>query len=471
MATNVTTTELETALNELATGLGLSVKEFVEGGFLDLATYNVDKSAVLARLDAIDVVNGVDGVNTLVEKMTQLDAIFTENGSLATDVLNRITANATATQAVATDLAALDAKLVAEQAVQDANIAKNASDITTLGTTVAANKTASDAADAVLDGRITATEGDLTTLKGDATVVGSVANAVKAEKDRAVAAEAANRTTSDAAIATAKQEAITAAATAATAGDAALQSQIDNLGTASATTDANVAAVQAELDATQAGLGLNADGSFTPVDGTNASESYAMDVAGDANTLKKAVRKVAREAKTRDDALATSIADNAAALAAETAARVQLGTDLAAADVVLDNKIVQEIADRTAGDAALQTQIDGLAGTGTGSLGSLETRVGVVESDLNDTVDGTGALVKGVKSRLTDAEAAIAAETAARTAANTQLDTDLKAYSDANDLKASQMDVCAIGNSFRAALGLGAVNCAATATTTTTTGL
>ena len=84
----------------------------------------------------------------------------------------------------------------------------------------------------------------------------------------------------------------------------------------------------------------------------------------------------------------------------------------------------------------LQSQIDSITGAGAGggvSLTSLDGRLKVVEDDLNDTTDANGNTVKGVKSRLADVEA--------------------------NMLKASDLDICAIGNKFRASLGLSAIDC------------
>ena len=469
MADNVTTQELETALQDLATGLGLSVKEYVEGGFLDLTTYGTDKAAIVARLDALDVIDGADGVDTLAEKVVALNAIFTENGNLATDVLNRIAANTTAIGAVQNELTDYKTANDAVQAIQDANIASLQSGQSALTSTVAANKTASEAADAALDVRATAVEGDIATLKGDDTVVGSVANAVKAETSRAQAAEAANASAATAAIATAKQEAIDAAGVVSAAGDAALQTQIDALGTAGTATEAAITAAQAELDATQAAIGLNADGSFTPVDGADTLEEYVQDVAGDANTVRKAIRKVARKSKATNIALGARIdAAEAAAtgLAADLATEVSTRTTEVAAGIAattaVDNRVTAEIADRTAADTSLQTQIDALGGSGSGSLGDVENRIDVIEGELNDGVDGNGDLVKGVKTKVQDNAAAIAAEEAARVAAFTQLDTDLKAYSDARDLKAASMDMCAVGNKFRQALGLADNSCGAT---------
>jgi len=72
MADNVTTDDLEAALKNLAESMGLSVKEYVEGGFLDLTTYGQDKAAILARLDAIDVINDDSIRYTFIDVAKQL---------------------------------------------------------------------------------------------------------------------------------------------------------------------------------------------------------------------------------------------------------------------------------------------------------------------------------------------------------------------------------------------------------------
>lgn len=419
---NVTTTELETELQALATSMGLSVKEYVEGGFLDLSTYGTDKASIEARLDALDVIDSLDGVETLAEKVATLNALFTENGSLATDILNRIATNTTAIGSVQTELTNYKTSNDAIQATQDGNITALQSTQSTISTDLASEATRAQAAEALLAGRLTDTEADLTILNSDATIVGSVAKAVADEAAARIAADASEVLARNTAIATAKTEAINAAGVVSIAGDAALQSQIDNLGTDATASATALAAVQTEIDATQSAIGLNADGSFTPVDGADTLEEYIADVLGDANTLKKAIRKVARKSKQ--------------------------------ADVALDNKIIQEISDRAAADAALQTQLDTLGGSGSGSLGDVETRLDVIETDLNDTTNPQGALVKGVKSRVSDLEGTVTSNAASTAASLSQLDTDLKAYSDASDLKASDMDIILIGNKFRQALGL-----------------
>lgn len=83
-----------------------------------------------------------------------------------------------------------------------------------------------------------------------------------------------------------------------------------------------------------------------------------------------------------------------------------------------------------------------------GDLTALTDRVTVVEDTLNDTTDEDGNLVKGIKSRVGDLETQAVANL-----------NEAKAYADSVALKASSMDICAIGNSFRAALGLSNSDC------------
>ncbi len=124
--------------------------------------------------------------------------------------------------------------------------------------------------------RITGLETDMNRLKGDETVAGSVAYAVKQERDRAQAVEAQLRQDTDAntaaintlngdktvegSVAKKVKDAVDAEAAARTQADAALQAQIDEITGGSGN---SLSSIQGELDATQAGAGLNGDGSYT----------------------------------------------------------------------------------------------------------------------------------------------------------------------------------------------------------------
>ncbi len=163
--------------------------------------------------------------------------------------------------------------------------------------------------------------------------------ALKAEETSSVAADAA------------LQSAINNEAQLRSDGDAALQSQIESWVTAQLQGNANAdlaeqaariaadTALQNELDATQASIGLNTDGSFAPIVGSNYMDA-ATTVYGAAAALDLNLKRV-------DDALV-----------AETAARqaedAQLTADLAA-----------ETLARTSADTAQQEEINRIeAGAG-----------------------------------------------------------------------------------------------------------
>lgn len=378
----VTAEELQTELENLAQELGISVQELLTG-YVTGADYLADKTAIIARLDALDVIDASDGVETLAEKVAALDAMFTENGSLATDVLNRIAANATAISDEAARAQGVEAGLRTDVDAANAGVSANNSAISALDSRVVANKTASESADAALNGRIDNVVADVTTLNGDETVAGSVAKAVKDEETRAKAEVATEKAALQAEIAAGDAVTLTASKDYTDTRETAIRADMSANAAAGQAgldaTNATVTALQAEMDATQSGLGLNEDGTFTPVDDSESLEEYVTDVAGDANTMKKAVRKLARKAK--------------------------------AVDLVLDAKIDAETANRVSDVASVQSQIDTLAGTGTGSLGDIEGRVSTVEDALNDTtVDGN--IVKGVKTKVADLESAMIANQA-----------------------------------------------------------
>jgi len=378
----VTAEELQTELENLAEELGISVQELL-ANYVTGADYATDKAAIVARLDALDVIDAGDGIETIAEKVAALNTMFTEDDSLATDVLNRIANNAAAITAETNRAVAAEGLIRTTAETANAQAATNADAISALDTKVNTKESESIARDNALSDRVTANEGDLTVLNGDDTVVGSVANSVKQEENRAKAELATEKSALQSEIAAGDAATLTDAKDYTDAREAAVRADMSAGQTATdaaiAANASGIAGLQSEMDATQAGLGLNEDGTFTPVDGTDSLEEYVADVAGDANTLKKAVRKVARKAK--------------------------------AADQALDAKIDAEITRATTAEADLQSQVDALSGTGTGSLGDLQDRVDAVEGDLNDkTVDGN--LVKGVKTRVSDLESNLVANQA-----------------------------------------------------------
>ena len=376
----VTSDELQAQLEQLAQDLGVSVQELL-ASYYTKGEIDATISGITSRLDAIDVIDDSDGVETLAEKIKAVNELLTDpdNQSLATDLLDRISANAADIAAEATRAASVEAGLRTDVDAANNGVSHNAANISSLASTVSDNKTASDNAVAGLDTRITATEGAIGTLNSDSSVEGSVDYKVEQERLRSVAAE------SD------------------------LASQITSTGTstlndAKAYTDNAVAGVSAEV-ATEKGRIDTLVGDAT-VDGSVANKIEAHRVA---------------------------------------------------AEAVMDSKVAasKELSD--AADANLQSQIDAITGSGTGSLGDVEGRVSVVENELNDTTDADGNLVKGVKTKVADNMAAIAAEQAARVSADANLQSQIDDLQGAG-LVTGVINGRVAANKFRAVFGLSALS-------------
>jgi len=221
--------------------------------------------------------------------------------------------------------------------------------------------------------RITKLEGGLATLNGNASTVGSVAYAVKQEADRALASEATLQSGIDAntasittlngdatvvgSVANSVKSAVDAEAVLRANADTALQAQIDALAGGST---GSVASIQAELDATQNGAGLQADGSYL----ANSQANYipiATSLQDADNILDGAIKQVdvaVTNAQATADANTASIATlngdvtvagSVAKIAQDTATQASTGA-VATAKAYADATFVTK-ADITAIDA------------------------------------------------------------------------------------------------------------------------
>lgn len=121
----------------------------------------------------------------------------------------------------------------------------------------------------------------------------------------------------------------------------------------------------------------------------------------------------------------------------------------------LQEDLDAEIVRASGVESVLRTDVDGANARAT----VLEGRSLTIENTLNDTTDADDNLVKGHKTRISDLEAGALAEANTRVAELTQAITDMQAYSDARDLKASSMNMCGIHNKFRQSLGLADNSC------------
>lgn len=209
----VTSEDLQLELENLAEELGVSVEEAlaIVTGRLDTNDGLIAslQTAVSTNASAIEAITEMseNGVESIAEKIAALQAMFTEDGNLATDVLNRIAANTTAIGANATEIAALQTAQENIQSALDAltdRVGVNETNHSNLSNTVTANKTAADAKNAEQDGRMDQIEGELDVLAGDDTVVGSIAKAIKdaveVEKQRAITRENAIEAKADDAV-------------------------------------------------------------------------------------------------------------------------------------------------------------------------------------------------------------------------------------------------------------------------------
>ena len=405
MAFNDKTNKLEIMLGQLAQSMGLSVREYVQGGFVDVTSYGVDKASIISRLDAIDVVDSGDSVETLAEKIIAINEVLGNDQGELQGILDLITANGTAIQNL-TDVAAVRyTSLLQGQSVQDTRLTDNANAILVNTAAIDALQAATGTDLSILQDRVSVAEVMLATLRGDSSVVGSVSNSVLAEENRAKAVSGllANLNTSD---------------------KTTLVAAINEVRNHTLLNSANINELQNLSDLGQAGLQQEI------IDRANADTALGNSIMN----------------------LQVLITDLTSALAVETQARID-------GDINNETSIATEIVRATNAEQGLQDAIDALGGNGSGSLGDLEARVTANENDINDTTDGNDNLVKGLKTKVSDNAAAIAALGSQNTVDIENLRLEVINHSDSNDIHADTVDVCAIGNIFRTALGLGTQTC------------
>jgi len=415
---NVTQEELDTRLAELAEGLGLSVKEYVEAGFLDLDTYSLDKSAILSRLDALDRIDASDSIESLAERVEALRDLFEDaEGDLVQGILTSIATNTGAISTLTGDetvegsvAKAVKDAVVAEKVVTDALDAR----LVVEETKSADAKVAADQVRVELDAvkvESAQSTADVAVLKGDDTVEGSVAKTVK----DAVAAEEAR-----------------------TKGVTGLRADL--------TTDEKGTIVGAinEVDA-------HADEALAQIAVLNGDDTVEGSVAkavldatgGDITDLSD--RMTAVEELASDAVIAAASAGSAADVANNSIAILN-------GDETVEGSVAKAVLDATGGD-----------------ISDLSDRMTAVEAEdvriasiLDDTTDADDNIVKGVVTKLDEAAQAIVAEAAARVADVEARLAEAKAYTDEYALCTPQiqaLDICGHVNKFRGALGLGANTC------------
>ena len=260
--------------------------------------------------------------------------------------------------------------------------------------------------------RITNLESGLTTLKADENTVGSVAYAVKAERTRALSAEAglqagidANTAsvstlngddTVDGSVAKAVKDGVDAETTARANADTALQDQIDVItggGTGS------VAGLQAEVNAVEAGAGLEDNGTYLANNGANyiATATSLKDADNKLDSAIKALETAQNSNKTAGDT-ATANAQ-AKADANETAIATLNGDDTVVGSVAKTAKDTAELASagavataKTYADATFVTKSDitAIDATALSAMFRKAMDCGFSGATIDDVLNGTG---------------------------------------------------------------------------------
>ena len=336
----------------------------------------------------------------------------------------RVSAEETIAANAASQLATETAARLAGDAAGDTAVAGVQAEIDAIEDAVGLNSDGTFTApeETVYLGAVTSIAGGLVALDTAVSEEAAARTAADVTQTAALAAETQSRIDGDTALATTLQAYIDSAVT-------------NNTNADNAETVARVAAdaaIQAELNLTQASLGVAADGSFVDFEGTNYLDTATTVV--NASVL-----------------LDTQVKANAVAIAAETTARTT-------ADSAFTTALNAEAATRTAADTAQQQEIDTIEagagletdGTYAASEGSnyLELATSLKDADLkldsalkaatdiavtlrDTTVPAVVTSVTAEATRALAAEAALAASIAALNSSNAAVDGVIDAVSEA----------------------------------------
>ena len=191
MAQNVTTEALQKALQDLAAKMGINVHKYVQSqGFANEADVTAKFTEVEGKLDSILKIDPNDKVESIAEKIQSLKSILDADEGSIQKILDQLSQNS---KAIADVRKGLEDKVAAAQTKIDsinAQINTINGNVDGLGKNINDVKGSLETFRSGFEKRMTTVEGTVKTLTGDESVEGSVASMLKAERDRAGAAEA-----------------------------------------------------------------------------------------------------------------------------------------------------------------------------------------------------------------------------------------------------------------------------------------
>jgi chromosome segregation ATPase len=196
MATTVTTEELQSALEELAQQMGVSVREYVLSlGYATVEDVQKDLDSIRSQISAITEMDD-NGVESLAEKLAKLQELLNNDEGVVQGLIDQINVNSNSIEEANASIKTLQDALAANGVKIDGLT----SDLSELKTTVTElDKKVSDRFVKV-ESNINELQSSIEVLNGDASVEGSVSKQI---------ADEANRT--NIAISQAKDEAIATA--------------------------------------------------------------------------------------------------------------------------------------------------------------------------------------------------------------------------------------------------------------------
>ena len=363
----------------------------------------------------------VTGATSITDIISQLDSAISAAKAAVVAEASRATA---AEGVLTTNLAAEASRATAAEGVLTTNLAAEVSRArgaeAGLASDLADEVTRATNAEAGLAGDIAA---EATRATGAEAILTSNLNAEVTRATTAESQETASRIAADVAAAAAASDQLTTETNARLAGDAAATTRMNG--------------IQAELDTTQAGAGLNVDGTFSAPGNT----TYLADATSLKNAdvlLDKAIKDEVDRATGAEAGLASALANEAQLRADGDAALQSTIKSWVQTQIALDNttdeaRVAAEAALRIAKDDALQAELDQTqASIGLGTDGKVIPVTGTNYLDGISTVFA-GAFV--LDTQIKAVADALATETDDRTQADATFQANLDAEKAARELK------------------------------------